>query len=327
MPAEELISVIVPVHRAEATVRECIRSILDSDCSSFEVCAVVDPEDPSAAVLKDSFGSDSRVRILYRKNEGVSSMRNFGIANAQGSRIAFVDADDRVSSHYLAGLAEGMKDADCAVCSFRFCRQEPDSSADNRFGISGRIDLPKMKSSFWDLFDRYVFNPCWNKLFLREIIVKYGIRFPEGQYMGEDLIFVLSYLSRCRSAFLIDEPLYEYRIHPGQTIFKPDPSYFENICREYQAIRSFLGPVSGADEEEMSSHFRGEIKRSVSKICQSALSEEEKKNAICAIAGNDMVRESLRGRRDLYSVLIRRQQAGAILTAYRFYSAVRKKRK
>jgi len=326
MPSGELITVIVPAHRAEATIEECIRSILDSDYPNLEICAVVDPEDPTDGVLRSRFGSDARVRILNRRNEGVSSMRNYGLAHAQGSWIAFADADDTVSRHYLSGLAAGMQGADCAVCSFRFCRMAPEQSTDNRIGKAGLLSPAQLKAEFWPLFDRYAFSPCWNKLFRREIIEKHRIQFPEGQYMGEDLVFALAYLGRCSSVCLIDEPLYEYHIHPGQTIFRPDPSYFDSICLEYQAIQAFLAPVSDADEQQLKAHFHEEIKRSAAKICQSALSRAEKKDALCRMAQNRMVSSDLSGRRDLYSVLIRRQASGMILAGYEAYRILKRRK-
>lgn len=58
--------------------------------------------DINCARLCDELGqSDDRISVIHKENGGVSTCRNYGIENAKGEWIAFVDADDWVESEYV----------------------------------------------------------------------------------------------------------------------------------------------------------------------------------------------------------------------------------
>jgi len=88
-----MISVIVPLYNKEKAVARCLNSILSQTYSDFE-CIVVDDgsEDDSASVVLSY--KDSRIRYIYKANGGVSSARNYGVKEACGEWIIYLDADD-----------------------------------------------------------------------------------------------------------------------------------------------------------------------------------------------------------------------------------------
>lgn len=89
------VSVILPVYNAAATLNATIRSILDQTFCSFELVVIDDGStDDSLVRLQHHAASDDRIRLISRKNDGVSSARNLGVEMAQASLVAFIDADD-----------------------------------------------------------------------------------------------------------------------------------------------------------------------------------------------------------------------------------------
>ncbi len=97
------ISIIVPVYRAEATLRRCVDSVLKQDCSDFELLLINDGSpDLSLAICREYEASDSRVRVLDKQNGGVSSARNLGIDNAIGEYIFLLDSDDELAENALS---------------------------------------------------------------------------------------------------------------------------------------------------------------------------------------------------------------------------------
>ena len=91
------ISVILPFLNAEKTLENTLNSILSSDHKSIEVIAVDDGStDSSLEICRKIAKSDARLRIISKKNEGVSSARNAGLEVARGRFFTFVDADDEL---------------------------------------------------------------------------------------------------------------------------------------------------------------------------------------------------------------------------------------
>lgn len=89
-----MISVIIPLYNRETTIARCINSVVIQSLSDWELIIVDDGStDRSSAIVK-TYLSDDRVKYLPKPNGGVSSARNYGIRNAKGGWITYVDADD-----------------------------------------------------------------------------------------------------------------------------------------------------------------------------------------------------------------------------------------
>lgn len=106
-----LISVVVPVYNVEKYLPKCLDSLLAQTWQNFELILVDDGSpDGSWNIMRDYAARDSRVRIFKKENGGVSSARNFGMDEARGEYLGFVDPDDWVSPHYLEWMVEAMQE-------------------------------------------------------------------------------------------------------------------------------------------------------------------------------------------------------------------------
>jgi len=92
----ELVSVIMPVYNAETWLQRAIESVLAQSHAHLELLAVDDgSRDRSPVVLEAYAAADARVHVVRQPaNGGVAAARNAGIAAANGSYVAFLDADD-----------------------------------------------------------------------------------------------------------------------------------------------------------------------------------------------------------------------------------------
>ncbi len=86
-------SVIIPLYNKENFIEKTLQSVLQQSVTDFEIIIINDGSTDSSEtiVLKQT---DSRIRYYSKPNEGVSLARNFGIEKANGTYIAFLDADD-----------------------------------------------------------------------------------------------------------------------------------------------------------------------------------------------------------------------------------------
>ena len=110
------ISIIVPVYNTEKYLKRCVDSILSQNYADFELWLVDDGSTDGSGALCDSYQQkDSRVRVFHQKNAGVSAARNYGVDQAQGEWVCFVDSDDEVLPDYLSDMIKAADTDECLV--------------------------------------------------------------------------------------------------------------------------------------------------------------------------------------------------------------------
>lgn len=116
-----MISIVVPVYNVEKYVKKCIDSILKQTYSDYELILVNDGSlDSSGEICSYYANSDCRIKVIHKKNGGLSDARNTGIQQAKGDWITFIDSDDYVSEDYLETLYNLIvyNNADISIASF-----------------------------------------------------------------------------------------------------------------------------------------------------------------------------------------------------------------
>jgi glycosyltransferase involved in cell wall biosynthesis len=88
-----LVSVIVPCYNRADIVGETIDSLLAQSYQSFEIIVVDDGSTDNTRDVLLAY-TDPRVRYFFKSNGGLSAARNFGLDQAAGEFIAFLDSDD-----------------------------------------------------------------------------------------------------------------------------------------------------------------------------------------------------------------------------------------
>lgn len=96
------ISVIVPVYNGEECISRCVDSIILQSFTDWELILIDDGSvDASCLICDDYARKDTRIKVVHKKNGGVSTARNRGIEEAHGEYVLFVDADDYLEDNYL----------------------------------------------------------------------------------------------------------------------------------------------------------------------------------------------------------------------------------
>ncbi|MBW4564840.1 MAG: glycosyltransferase [Mojavia pulchra JT2-VF2] len=89
----KLVSVIIPVYRAEKYIAATVQSVLDQTYKNFELLIIDDGSPDKSVEICQQF-TDPRIKIIRQENRGVAAARNQGICASEGQYIAFLDADD-----------------------------------------------------------------------------------------------------------------------------------------------------------------------------------------------------------------------------------------
>lgn len=97
-----MISIIVPVYNTVHYLPRCIDSILAQTYSNFEAIFVDDgSKDGSGEILDNYEKKDIRIKVYHQENQGVTKTRAFGVSQAKGEWITFVDSDDTLPEDAL----------------------------------------------------------------------------------------------------------------------------------------------------------------------------------------------------------------------------------
>lgn len=115
------LSIIIPVYNVENYIKRCLDSILIYKEKNIEIILINDGStDNSIKILEDYQKNDERIKIISRKNKGLSISRNEGIKNSQGDYIWFVDSDDWIDISEINELINLCKKNQLDILSFNF---------------------------------------------------------------------------------------------------------------------------------------------------------------------------------------------------------------
>ena len=111
-----MISVVVPIYNVSQYLSQCIDSILTQSYQDLEIILVNDGSTDECPLLCDEYkGKDSRVRVVHKKNRGLSDARNAGLRIAKGEWIYFVDSDDWLDGNAIQKLYQFAVENKCDV--------------------------------------------------------------------------------------------------------------------------------------------------------------------------------------------------------------------
>lgn len=237
-----MISVIVPIFNAEKYLHRCIKRILAQDYTDYELLLINDGSTDNSGTICDEYAiKDNRIRVFHKENGGVSSARNWGLDNAIGEYIMFVDSDD----YMLPGMLEVMlstlesKKADLVVCG----TTETGSGywrpiADVDYSIN------QLKENFVSLLHTELLSPPWNKIYKKEIIG--SNRFCEDISFGEDLLFNIQYLEKCENiSFIKESPFYHEKENENSLVVKFNRNRLLDIEKVWVVVDRFSEDKGG----------------------------------------------------------------------------------
>lgn len=227
------LSVIVPVYKAEATLRQCVESLLGQTIEDQEILLINDGSPDGCQAILDEYAAryPERVRTKTVENGGQGRARNFGLEMARGEWIGFVDSDDWVEPEMYEKLiaAAEAQGCDVAVCDTRKC-----------FSDGSRQTLRAWREG--ELLSAA--GSCCDKVFRRSLIQ--GLRFPEGLWY-EDFAFSALALSRAGELAFVPEELYCYRIGHESTMNNDNARKNLDLLKVLELLR---GPMMEAGQEE-----------------------------------------------------------------------------
>lgn len=202
-----IISIIVPVYKAEKYLQKCLNSISSQTFKEWECILVDDGSPDNSGVICEQFAEeDKRFKVIHKKNSGVSAARQTGLDNALGKYIIHADPDDWAEPNWLSELYDSAvsNNSDLVICDFWVeTRSKQVLSEQHPIDLSSNSILKKM-------FRQELHGSCWNKLVKRELFLQFDIHFPKGINLWEDLYVNCEILSNPIKVTNVQLPIYHY---------------------------------------------------------------------------------------------------------------------
>lgn len=234
------VTIIVPVYNTEKLLRRCVDSLVSQTWPYVEILLINDGSTDSSGMICDEYGiAYEQVKVVHKKNEGVSSTRNLGIDLAQGKYILFVDSDDVVHPQMVELYMLAAEDQSVLVCGYTKSEEELKKFCAD--GWRERVIVYERQEFLAFMKNEYV-NAPWNKCYDTRILRMYHIRFDEKKSLGEDFLFNLDYFQRAPGRYkIISCPLYYYEEgREGSLANAFSPQLFDLQVEMFQRLYSFM---------------------------------------------------------------------------------------
>lgn len=237
-----MVSIIVPIYNVERYLRDCIDSALAQTYRDYELLLVDDGSPDNSGIICDEYaGKDSRIRVIHKKNGGLSDARNAGLDAAQGKYVYFLDGDDSVAPDLLETVVPLMETGyDLVTFTFRGFYDDGTVFAPwPRECGEFTLGSPEMRKDFIHkiLMQSRIGWEAWSRIFSRDIIEKYHIRFADNRKIfAEDLYFSLCYCAHVRQIRCINACLYNYRQRSDSIMHQETGK--NNIVRIHQLAKA-----------------------------------------------------------------------------------------
>ena len=201
-----LISIIIPIYKAERFIHKCLDSIIAQTYTYWEAILVDDGSPDNCGIICDEYAAkDKRFKVIHQENKGVVNARNIALSIATGEYIAFVDSDDYIESNMLEKMATTAitERLDVVWCNLKRIYREYEEI--ERVTIYSDND-----TNIRMLLKTAIPGYLWNKLISKNFWDKCQIISHEKAVMWEDTFISLQLLIHNPKMRMVEEPLYNY---------------------------------------------------------------------------------------------------------------------
>ena len=227
-----LFSIIVPIYNVEPFIERCIDSLIGQTYGNIEIILVDDESPDSCPRICDEYAArDGRIKVIHKKNGGLSDARNAGLETASGDYVIFVDSDDYVSKDMCENLAAfasagadvliGEATVEGGVCDLSHVNAAEHSESGAEY-LKRAMLASKAPMA------------AWLNVYRREFLCSNGLRFKYG-ILHEDEQFTPRALLKADSVVLTGVDFYRYIIRDGSITTKKDKrknakDFYETCC-------------------------------------------------------------------------------------------------
>ncbi len=234
-----MISIIVPIYNVERYLERCVNSLISQTYKDIEIILVDDGATDNSGIICDKLGEqDERIRVIHKKNGGLSDARNVGISVSNGKYILLVDSDDYVEYTMCEELIKVAEETDADLVSFREQKVDEESGAVMGPPLKETKNVEVMsgyEAGEKYLYGKYIQHSACSKLYKRKLFDR--VVFPVGM-LAEDYATTYLYVFYSDKVAYYDRKLYFYSIRANsimtQRSMKLTMDVYKIACKVYE---------------------------------------------------------------------------------------------
>ena len=210
-----MISVILPVYNIQKYLPKCMDSLFRQTYTNLELILVDDGSTDQSGTICDNYKeSDKRIKVIHKKNGGLSDARNAGIESAQGEFITCIDPDDYVDDDYISYLFELISKYNTKM-SIAQHRVHYDNGTIKDMGSSGDEELDPERCLERLLYHDVIDTSAWGKLYHKSLFS--DVKYPKGK-LFEDIGTTYKLIMQCDRVAIGYESKYNYVFHNNSIV-------------------------------------------------------------------------------------------------------------
>lgn len=196
----DVISIVVPVYNVEEYLSRCVNSIINQTYENLEIILVNDGSTDNSGYICNALKTkDNRIKVIHKRNGGLSSARNAGISVATGKYLTFVDSDDWISLDIYEHCIELFISEEYDVVDFNCVtvkENKPNKLSNEAYALEKVNGKENILYSYLlrGQTKKVPFSVC-RKVYKRDLFNK--ITFPEGK-INEDIVTNYKILAKCK---------------------------------------------------------------------------------------------------------------------------------
>ena len=243
------ISIIVPVYNVENELARCIDSLVNQTYKDIEIILVDDGSTDNSSVICDNYESKySNIKVIHKKNGGLSSARNCGISHSSGMYLLFVDSDDYINERACEKFAQALNDdkVDIVVGEARkkeknriTLYQHNSFEEDKIYSSKQYINLAIKNNEFYA-------PVCFN-IYRKEFLLENNLFFKEG-ILHEDMEYLPRVFLSAKKIKKISYIFYEYIIR--EKSITNNKNYTKNIKDIFDIYSDWYEMFKNVEDKE-----------------------------------------------------------------------------
>jgi glycosyltransferase involved in cell wall biosynthesis len=207
---KDKISIVVPIYNVELYLNKCIESLINQSYKNIEIVLVDDGSPDKCPEICDTWKKkDERIKVIHKKNGGLSDARNFGISNSTGKYICFVDSDDYVNKDYIKKLYTAIiqNNVNISQCGINYVNDSNQLLEQKGYDIDCLLNGENVIMDYYG--SHYIENVVvWNKMYKKSLFK--SIIFPVGK-IHEDEFTTYKLIYNEEKIAITKDCLYNYR--------------------------------------------------------------------------------------------------------------------
>lgn len=219
------LSIIIPIYNTYSYLQECINSVLNQPINQniIEIILVDDGStDNKSPYLCDELKSKyTNIKVIHKKNGGISSARNIGLSVATGQYTLFIDSDDVLMDNILQTIFLDIKNnLDYDILSYDYVFYDGTKILEtNQFSLlPNELSANEFEKFKFILTNQKTNWSVWNKVYKTKLIKKF--LFNENLNMAEDLLWSVEVLNKTTKIYASNNPIIKYRINNNSSLTK-----------------------------------------------------------------------------------------------------------